>query len=114
MEYLKHEKGYLIPALEMKAQPTEELNKYGSLRREFLRENAPDLMDEMTLMGTLYSHLLEIGKSMQEQVEQTINELLKLNPNPYNKNSQPLEWTGWMNNLKAQAEEMAMPMLYAL
>ena len=39
-----------------------EIGKYGSLRRNFLRENAPMVFDEMLLEGTLYPHLAGDGQ----------------------------------------------------
>lgn len=114
MNYWMHETGYLVPALTLDGQPMPPLNKYGSLRREFLRQNAPALFEEMTLMGSLYGHLLEMGEAVQQAVNETMNRLLKEQPNPYDRKSQPVEWAGWMNSLKQQAEELAAPMLYAL
>jgi len=40
MEYMMVN-GYQIPALTLNEPPMPEIGKYGSLRRNFLRENAP-------------------------------------------------------------------------
>lgn len=48
MEYMMVN-GYQIPALTLNEPPMPEIGKYGSLRRKFLRENAPMVFDEMLL-----------------------------------------------------------------
>ena len=112
MEYTNMN-GYLIPNLTTGRQPSQKIGKYGSLRREFLRENAPVTFDEMTMSGTLYPHLLEIDRMVREQISNTMESLLKKNPAP-NRKSDPLGWTQHMNSLQLEAEELASPMLYAL
>ena len=94
MEYMMVN-GYQIPALTLNEPPMPEIGKYGSLRRNFLRENAPMMFDEMMLEGTLYPHLVEMDNAVHRQIEQTMQ-------------------TQWMNALQAQAEELAMQQIYSL
>ena len=105
--------GYQIPNLTLGGQPADPIGKYGMLRREFLRENAPEQFELMSIQGTLYPHLIEIDRTVRQQVEQTVAQLAQKSKMPDRK-SDPLGWTQWMNSLKVQAEELAMPMLYAL
>ena len=105
--------GYLIPNLTLSGQPADPIGKYGTLRREFLRENAPELFELMALQGTLYPHLTEIDRTMRQQVSQTVEQLASRSEAP-NRTTDPLGWAAWRNSLKAQAEEMVMPILYAL
>lgn len=58
MEYMMVN-GYQIPALTLNEPPMPEIGKYGSLRRNFLRENAPMVFDEMMLEGLMDAPLLE-------------------------------------------------------
>lgn len=112
MEYTQVN-GYLIPNLTLSEQPAQPIGKYGEIRREFLRENTPVTFDLMLMEGTLYPHLLEVDKSTREQINQTMEQLIRQTPMP-NRKTDPLGWAQQMNLLKAQAEEMVMPMLYAL
>ena len=112
MEYMMVN-DYQIPALTLNEPPMPEIGKYGSMRRKFLRENAPMLFDEMLMSGTLYPHLVEIDKRVYRQVEQSMAMLAKMKVSPDRK-TDPLGWAQWMNSLKDQAEEMALPMIYSL
>ena len=112
MEYMMVN-GYQIPALTLNEPPMPEIGKYGSLRRKFLRENAPVVFDEMLLEGTLYPHLAEINSTVNRQIEQTVQLLMQQTAAPDRKTN-PLGWTQWMNALKAQAEELAMKQIYSL
>ena len=105
--------GYLVPNLTLNEQPMQPIGKYGSLRREFLRENDPMTFEEMTLAGTLYKHLLEVEEAVRRQIEQTMQQLMRQSTAPDRK-TDPLGWAQWMNDLKLQAEELAMPSLYSL
>ena len=105
--------GYLVPNLTLTEQPTQPIGKYGILRREYLRENDPMTFEEMTLSGTLYRHLQEIEESIRQQIEQTMQQLMQQSKAP-DRRTDPLGWAQWMNSLKLQAEELAMPILYSL
>ena len=109
MEYTQVN-GYLIPNLTLSEQPAQPIGKYGEIRRAFLQENAPVTFDLMLLEGTLYPHLVDAVRTL---VSRIMDELIRQTPLP-NRKTNPLDWTQQMNLLKAQAEELAMPMLYAL
>ena len=111
MEY-SNVNGYLIPNLTLNEEP-EEVGKYGSLRRQFLMEQAPFLFDQMLMEGTLYPHLREVDHSVREQMEQTMQALMRQSSAP-SRQTNPLEWAQWMNSLKHQAEELAMEQIYIL
>lgn len=112
MEYTQVN-GYLISNLTLDEQPAQTFGKYGEIRREFLRANAPALFDLMLMLGTLYPHLTEVDNTVRTQVSRTMDELMRQTALPDRK-TEPLAWAQQMNLLKAQAEEMAMPILYAL
>ena len=112
MEYTNRN-GYMIPNLTMHGQPKQPIGKYGSLRREFLRENDPVTYNEMMLAGTLYPHLAEIDRMIREQVDDTMKQLLKAQPAP-NRKTDPLGWAQHMTTLKLQAEEVPMQAIYTM
>ncbi len=83
------------------------LEKYGRMRRAFLAENNPILLDDMILTDPLFPHLWEIDETARRRVKQIMIELLEKNPAP-DKATQQLEWVQYMNMLKAQAEEIVV------
>ena len=89
---------YLIPDIQLSHTSDKPLGKYGRMRRAFLAENNPMLLDDMILTETLFPHLWEIDETAHRRVEQMISELLERN--------QQLAWAQHMNSLKAQAEEI--------
>ena len=98
---------YLIPDIRLNHLSDKPLGKYGRMRRAFLAENNPMLLDDMILTETLFPHLREIDETAHCRIELLIAELLKRNPSP-DKETQQLAWVQHMNMLKAQAEEMVV------
>ncbi len=96
---------YLIPDIQLSHVSDKPLGKYRWMRRAFLAENNPMLLDDMILTETLFPHLWEIDETAHRRVEQMISELLERNSAP-DKATQQLAWAQHMNSLKAQAEEI--------
>ena len=96
---------YLIPDLKLSEQPTKPLGKYGRMRRAYLEENNPMLLNDLILSEELFPHLQEIDETAHRRVGQLMNELLEKNPAP-DKATQQMAWVQHMNSLKAQAEEI--------
>ena len=81
------------------------MGKYGRMRRAFLQENNPMLLNDLILSEQLFPHLQEIDETAHRRVEQLMTELLEKNPAP-DKATQQMAWVKHMNSLKAQAEEI--------
>ena len=96
---------YLITDIQLSHVSDKPLGKYARMRRAFLAENNPILLDDMILTETLFPHLWEIDETAHRRVEQAMNELLERNPAP-DKETQQLAWVKHMNGLKAQAKEI--------
>ena len=96
---------YLIPDIRLSYTSDKPLGKYGRMRRAFLAENNPMLLDDMILTETLFPHLWEIDEIAHCRMERLTEELLERNPAP-DKATQQLAWVQHMNMLKAQAEEI--------
>lgn len=94
---------YLIPDIRLSYTSDKPLGKYGRMRRAFLAENNPILLDDMILTETLFPHLWEIDETAHRRVEQIMTKLLEKNPAP-DKSTQQLAWVQHMSSLKAQAE----------
>jgi hypothetical protein len=106
LEYLKAG-DYLIPALTLGEEAEMPLGKYGLMRFRHLRDNDKFQYSLLEIQGQIDSHLREIDEAANRRVEGFMEEALKKNPIPEDlKNSDPLDWAGRMENLKAQAEEI--------
>ena len=73
---------YLIPDIRLSYVSDKPLGKYGRMRRVFLAENNPILLDDMILTETLFPHLWEIDETARRRVKQIMTELLEKNPAP--------------------------------
>ena len=71
---------YLIPDIRLSYVSDKPLGKYGRMRRVFLVENNPILLDDMILTEILFPHLWEIDETAHRRVEQIMTELLEKNP----------------------------------
>ena len=98
---------YFIPDLKLEHPETKPLGKYGRMRRAFLQENNPMLLNDLILTEQLFPHLQEIDETAHRRVEQLMNQYLQKNPAP-DKETNQLSWVQHMNALKAQAEEVVM------
>ena len=97
---------YQIPNLSLSDQSQQSLGKYGRLRNAYLKEHRPILWNSMILSETLYPHLREIDQTANSRLEQMMPQLMQATGvTEALKASDPMKWTGLMNNLKAQAEE---------
>ena len=98
---------YLYPELKMPEQTNYEIGKYGRMRKTYLKEHRPVLWNSMILSETLYSHLREIDQTANSRLEQMMPQLMQAaGVTEKLKASDPMKWTGLMNSLKAQAEEI--------
>ena len=96
---------YQIPDIELKNSKEKPLGKYGRMRRAYLEENNPMLLNDLILSEELFPHLREIDETAHRRVELLMSELLEKNPAP-DKATQQMAWVQHMNSLKAQAEEI--------
>ena len=100
---------YLIPDIEMDKQPDGTLGKYGRMRKRFLQENRKGTYNTLLMNGTLTAHLLEIDQTAREQIEQAVSQMAKkARLSESLKASDPMAWTGQMNALRSQAEELTI------
>lgn len=85
------------------------LNKYGRMRLNYLNEHKVWLYEQMLMNGTLSSHLEEIQEQSSNQVEDIIDKLkITSELTEDMKNADPFKWTGIMNTIKSQAEEIVI------
>lgn len=106
IEYVR-QGDYYIPNLVIPKQEKIQLNKYGRMRLNYLKEYKKTEYTIMLMEGTLTKHLKEIQETAAKRVNQIIEELKeKSDLTEEMKNSDPLYWVGTMNAIKGQAEEI--------
>ena len=89
--------------------------KYALLRRRFLKEHRRITYTNLLTSGKLSSHLAEIQQSAQRRMEEIAAQMAKAQGVTEElKATDPLRWTGLMNNLRHCAEELVLTdLIYA-
>ncbi|MDE6313067.1 MAG: TnpV protein [Lachnospiraceae bacterium] len=65
---------YEIPAIGLSEAATENLGKYGRMRKQYLQTHKPGLYNSLLLSRTLHTHLLEIDQTARKRLELMISE----------------------------------------
>ena len=110
-EIAYHKEGdYYIPDLYLAEDEYEKnyhIGKYGHLRLEYLKKHKKAEYTIMFMNGTLRKHIVDTDIQAKERLEILINQMLDKNPiNESLKDTDPLKWTGLMNNYKHSAVEI--------
>ena len=98
---------YQIPALTLDDPENagKPLGKYGLMRLRHLQESAKVLYTTLEIKGELDRHLREIDETARQRVRLFMDQTLEREPTP-DKTTDPMAWVGYMENLKARAEEI--------
>ena len=101
---------YLITDLKLSEEPEQKsLGKYGRMRKAYLKEHRPILWNQMLLSESLFPHLREIDETANRRLAQMMRSLMEsAGVTESLKETDPMKWTGLMNNCKAQAEEIIL------
>lgn len=81
--------------------------KYGMMRKRYLKDHKPELYSSLLLSGSLNGHLAKIDALARTYVEEFMKVYLEAHPAP-DKTTRQMEWVGYMNSVKAMAEEAAL------
>ncbi len=111
IEITYHKEGdYLVPDLYLEKEEYENdyiIGKYGHLRLEYLKNQKKAEYIIMFMNKTLRKHIIETDKQAKRRFEILMAQMLEKNPIDENlKNTDPLKWTGLMNNYKHSIEEI--------
>lgn len=100
---------YEIPAIGLSEAATENLGKYGRMRKQYLQAHKQEIYNSLLLSGTLHTHLLEIDHTARKRLELMMPEMAKAAGAAEDlKARDPLRWAGLMNTCKAQVEEVIL------
>ena len=100
---------YYLPNLVLEEQKKIQLNKYGRLRLDYLKNHKKAEYAILFMDNKLTDHLEEIQEIAAKRVEEIIKSLKEQsNLTEEMKNADQLYWVGMMNNFKNQAEEIVL------
>ncbi len=100
---------YFFPNLTVGEEKTPPLGKYGRMRRKYLLEHSPVLLNRLVLNGTLFQHLTEIDQIAQERLDRMMPILMAQNGVTEElKQKDQMKWVAEMNSLQAQIEEIIL------
>lgn len=105
---------YLVPELILDEEgyedcPEEEIGRYGELRERFLREHQHGTYTAMLLMERLMTHLQEIDRQAEEEVECLLRKMMEMQGvGEALKASDQMAWVRKVNALRAMAEEVVL------
>ena len=111
IEITYHKEGdYFITDLYLEKEDYENdyiIGKYGHLRLEYLKNHKNAEYTIMFMNKTLRKHIIDTDIQAKAKLKLLMNEMLNKNPIDENlKNTDPLKWTGLMNNYKYSAQEI--------
>lgn len=100
---------YYLPNLKLEQEEKVQLNKYGLLRLDYLKEHKKVDLSIMFMNRTLNKHLKEVQELAQARVNELVEQLkAKSDLTEDMKNTDMLHWVGTMNAIKNQAEEIVL------
>ena len=104
-----HVGDYLIPNLTIGDESQPVLGKYGTLRKQYLKEHRRGTYAALLLSAKLSTHLAEVDAITRQAVSQMVQEMAQQQGvDETMKALDSMRWVGTMNAIKAQAEEIAL------
>lgn len=97
---------YLLPNLVLVEKENKQLNTYGSLRLEFLKNHKKVLYQELLMKDKLNEHLFSVGLEAEVKVNHPIKKLIEFDDtiNEELKEKNQMLWIQRMNNYNYIAE----------
>ncbi len=100
---------YYYPDLALPPQPTDDVGRFGRMRKKFLKEHQPDTFALMLMENTLTQHLIDIDRQAIEQIDLITSQLAQAEGVSEDlKARDQLEWIRRMNSCRARAEEQVI------
>ena len=100
---------YYLPNLKLEQEEKVQLNKYGQLRLDYLKEHKKVEFSILFMNMALNKHLKEVQELAQTRLNELVEQLkAKSGLTEDMKNTDMLYWVGTMNAIKNQAEEIVL------
>ena len=85
------------------------INRYGQMRRAYLKKHRQGLYERLILSGKLYDHLVETDQVCRDRMERIIPRMAEAEGiNEQLKASDQLGWVSRMNSIHQRAEEIIL------
>ena len=104
---------YYLPDLGInEEEPT--YGKYGIMRKQFLKEHRSARYQYLVLTGKLTEHLNQVDKEVREKAEILMEQMaVQWGVTEELKMQNQMEWVRRMNNIKNNAEESVLKIIYS-
>ena len=101
---------YLLPNLTLKETKKGNINKYGRMRLDYLKEYKKALYTELLMKDLLKEHLISVSKNADASLNSLMESYIKSDEKltEKNKENNPIDWENLMNNYKNCAEEIVL------
>lgn len=101
---------YLLPDLIIKQQNDKQINKYGRLKLNYLKEYDKPFYTTLLMKNELTNYLVSVSIEAENRFSILMESYKKLDEklSEKNKNDNPLEWVKLMNNYKNCAKEIVL------
>ncbi len=101
---------YLLPNLTIKNQNYREINKYGYLRLNYLKEHKKGLYTTLLMEDKLTNHLVSVSDECEDRFKILMDNYTKNNDKLSEKSKEInlLEWVKLLNNYRNCAEEIIL------
>ena len=109
IEYVK-QGDQLLPNLVISYQNYGEINKYGYLRLNYIKEHKKGLYQSLLMKNELTNHLLSVSKESEKRLKILMDNYIKNDEklSEKSKENNQLEWVKLINNYKNTAEEIIL------
>lgn len=107
---------YELPNLTINNNNVEEINRYGRLRLNYLKENNKALYTTLLMQNKLINHLISVSEESENRLNVLMEIYIKSDKklSEKSKSNNQLEWARLMNNYKNIAEEIILKELIYL
>lgn len=101
---------YLLPNLIAENQSYEQINKYGYLRLDYIKEQKKGLYQSLLMKNELTNHLLSVSKECSKRYNVLMCNYIENDEklSEKNKENNQMEWVQLMNNYKNMADEIIL------
>lgn len=101
---------YLLPNLVIDNQNYGEINKYGYLRLNYIKEHKQGLYQALLMKNELTNHLLSVSNEAEERLKTLIDNYIRNDEklSEKSKENNQIEWIKLMNNYKNTVEEIIL------
>ena len=101
---------YLLPNLVIENQNYGEINKYGYLRLNYIKEYKQGLYQALLMKNELTNHLFSVSNECEERLKTLMDNYIKSDEklSEKSKKNNQIEWVKLMNNYKNTAEEIIL------